>query len=48
MVAAGAEKSPEAQQQAILERIRPPRFPDRDFEITKFGGAGIFSRGRFI
>ncbi|HWZ29986.1 MAG TPA: glycoside hydrolase family 28 protein [Bryobacteraceae bacterium] len=32
-----AEDSPEAQEQTILARIRPPKFPQRDFDITKFG-----------
>jgi len=36
-LAVGAEKSPEAQEQTILARIRPPKFPQRDFDITKFG-----------
>jgi hypothetical protein len=25
---------------AILEQIRPPTFPDRDFEITAYGAVG--------
>src|SRR5579883_1205214 len=31
----GAEDSSEAQQKAILARIRPPKFPSREFDATK-------------
>ncbi len=34
---ARAEDSSEAQQKAILARIRPPKFPSREFNITKYG-----------
>jgi len=34
---ARGEESADAQQKAILARIRPPKFPNRDFDITKFG-----------
>src|SRR3989442_4246661 len=29
-----------AQVPKILQRIKPPSFPKRDFEITRFGGVG--------
>src|SRR5579883_597767 len=32
----GAEDSSEAQQKAILARIRPPEFPSREFDATKY------------
>ena len=31
---------PWAQVPAILQRIKPPSFPKRDFEVTRFGGVG--------
>ena len=31
---------PASQQDAILTRIRPPSFPKRDFDITKYGAKG--------
>jgi polygalacturonase len=36
----GAETDPWAQVPQILARIRPPAFPKRDFEITRYGAAG--------
>ena len=35
-----AEKDPWSQVPEILRRISPPVFPDRDFEISRFGAAG--------
>jgi hypothetical protein len=31
------EKDPWADVSAILDRIKPPKFPARDFKITQFG-----------
>lgn len=36
-IAAGAA---DWQADAILARIQPPKFPDRDFDITRFGASG--------
>ncbi|MGH9524885.1 MAG: hypothetical protein ACRD3E_20360, partial [Terriglobales bacterium] len=35
--AAATDPDPWSEVPKILARIRPPKFPDRDFEITKFG-----------
>ena len=41
LIAFGAEANPwETTMPAILNRIRPPRFPNRTFYITRFGHAG--------
>jgi polygalacturonase len=40
VVPAAAAAIPEWNADAILARIRPPVFPDRDFDITRFGAAG--------
>ncbi len=37
LIAQGADADPEA---AILASLRPPEFPDRDFDVTKFGARG--------
>ncbi len=38
--AAGLTAAPAWQADSILKRIKPPVFPDRDFDITKFGAIG--------
>jgi len=40
LAARAADPDPDSQIAAILARVRPPAFPDRDFEITKYGAAG--------
>lgn len=35
-----AKSDPWSRVPAILKRIAPPRFPDRDFPVTKFGAVG--------
>ena len=38
--AASTRTNPWAQVPAILARIVPPKFPDRDFDVTQFGARG--------
>src|SRR5262245_51613327 len=38
--AAAGPPSADAQIQRILNRIRPPRFPDRWYDVTDFGAVG--------
>src|SRR5688572_32500554 len=41
LIAFGAEANPwETTMPAILKRIRPPRFPNRTYYITRFGAKG--------
>ncbi len=37
---ADSSEDPWNQLPAILERIKPPVFPDRSFKVTKFGAVG--------
>ncbi len=37
---AQTEPSPQQQQDAIVARVKAPEFPQRDFEITKYGAKG--------
>ena len=36
----GRANGPQAQQEAILARIQPPVFPQRDFDIARYGATG--------